>query len=116
MTTAEQDETVERTNKLIESVRDVEDSALEAVRKLLEPVNRSVPRCELGRRASPQDHRLGVQDDRTDGGGIDPADRRDREGDQQRTQLHGRFAQVGNPCLLYKSPSPRDRTRSRMPS
>jgi hypothetical protein len=43
MTTTEQDETVERTNKLIESVRDVEDLALEAVLNLLEPVNGTFP-------------------------------------------------------------------------
>ena len=30
-------------------------------------------------------------------------------------QLGRRYAQLG-PCLLYTSPSPRDRTRSRMPS
>ena len=28
----------------------------------------------------------------------------------------GRKPVEGNPCLLYTSPSPRDRTRSRMPS
>ena len=43
MTTAEQDETVERMYKLIESARDVEDSALEAVQRLLEPVNGVFP-------------------------------------------------------------------------
>ena len=26
------------------------------------------------------------------------------------------IAELGSPCLLYTSPSPRDRTRSRMPS
>ena len=30
--------------------------------------------------------------------------------------LNGRFAMIGLICLLYTSPSPRDRTRSRMPS
>ena len=32
--------------------------------------------------------------------------------------VHGgvRYLQQGNICLLYTSPSPRDRTRSRMPS
>ena len=29
---------------------------------------------------------------------------------------HTRWATHGKPCLLYTSPSPRDRTRSRMPS
>src|SRR5665811_584811 len=28
----------------------------------------------------------------------------------------GKASTSGNPCLLYTSPSPRDRTRSRMPS
>ena len=28
----------------------------------------------------------------------------------------GPYAKYGTPCLLYTSPSPRDRTRSRMPS
>ena len=28
----------------------------------------------------------------------------------------GHLMKKGNPCLLYTSPSPRDRTRSRMPS
>jgi hypothetical protein len=43
MTTTEQDETAERTNKLIESVRNAEDSALEAVREFLDTVNGVFP-------------------------------------------------------------------------
>ena len=31
-------------------------------------------------------------------------------------QEHRAYEQKGEPCLLYTSPSPRDRTRSRMPS
>ena len=31
-------------------------------------------------------------------------------------KLRGAYAAVGKDCLLYTSPSPRDRTRSRMPS
>ena len=34
----------------------------------------------------------------------------------ERNQLRGRFYRSPSPCLLYTSPSPRDRTRSRMPS
>ena len=29
---------------------------------------------------------------------------------------YGQFIEMDDPCLLYTSPSPRDRTRSRMPS
>lgn len=43
MATTEQDGTVERTNKLIESVRDAEDSALEAVREFVDTVNGVFP-------------------------------------------------------------------------
>ena len=43
MATTEQDETAERTNKLIESVRNAEDSALEAVREFLDTVNGVFP-------------------------------------------------------------------------
>ena len=43
MATTEQDETAQRTHKLIESVRDAEDSALEAVRKFLDTVNGVFP-------------------------------------------------------------------------
>ncbi|MGO8872938.1 MAG: hypothetical protein ACLQPH_16350 [Acidimicrobiales bacterium] len=43
MTTTEQDETTERTNKIIKSVRDAEDSALESVRKFLDTVNGVFP-------------------------------------------------------------------------
>ena len=31
-------------------------------------------------------------------------------------QTRGRLQRLALPCLLYTSPSPRDRTRSRMPS
>ena len=34
----------------------------------------------------------------------------------QQNIKEGRLATVANTCLLYTSPSPRDRTRSRMPS
>ena len=32
------------------------------------------------------------------------------------TPFRGNYAGIGYTCLLYTSPSPRDRTRSRMPS
>ena len=35
---------------------------------------------------------------------------------QQLQQVHRTMALLANTCLLYTSPSPRDRTRSRMPS
>ena len=35
---------------------------------------------------------------------------------QQEMAVVEDFDDVGQPCLLYTSPSPRDRTRSRMPS
>jgi hypothetical protein len=41
--TEKQDEAVERTNGLIESVRDVEDSVLEAVRRFVDTVNGAFP-------------------------------------------------------------------------
>ena len=31
-------------------------------------------------------------------------------------EIHGEYEPWFTPCLLYTSPSPRDRTRSRMPS
>ena len=72
-----------------------------------------------GRRAAPPPgralpRRADVGPGRLDAGaaetlfrGVQPAQRRDRHPHQP---LHGRR------CLLYTSPSPRDRTRSRMPS
>ena len=57
-------------------------------------------------------------------GAADPARPIKRQGDEKRgaseTRLEKFAAKVRpepkKPCLLYTSPSPRDRTRSRMPS
>src|SRR5665811_544401 len=45
---------------------------------------------------------------------IDPDFLREEEEHEQHDHVHGEHCD--HPCLLYTSPSPRDRTRSRMPS
>ena len=37
-------------------------------------------------------------------------------GNKSKSEINGYGDEEFNPCLLYTSPSPRDRTRSRMPS
>ena len=47
---------------------------------------------------------------------VCPVSKKPLEYDKEANELISKEAGLAYPCLLYTSPSPRDRTRSRMPS
>ena len=58
----------------------------------------------------------GVNKDGFPTGGVEVSDSPSKVGIDPRSEIQTNEYRVYNNCLLYTSPSPRDRTRSRMPS
>ena len=66
------------------------------------------PRCER-RWASPQDHRLGIPDDRASGSHVDPGSGKDREGDRRGVgpaQEHLRLFEIAEEAALWPADRP----------